>query len=216
MNSCIRIVKEDNSKPYLFYEQSGYWNVEFIAKKSGASGYIVQEVMIINTTTIPDIDERVHYYEAWRVVNGKCVDEDDVPDDTFRCGFEEIKHWMLEKSLGKAGEVKYLCKIYWVDESDNHFKIVNSWKEREVRYAAKLKSILVANCTEFLDVDPVCEREPFIHKVDFVDKEIIKEFVNLQRVKSAKDRDAEIAYQEKILRTRMQSLGIPTDDLEIK
>ena len=23
MNSCIRIVKEDNSKPYLFYEQSG-------------------------------------------------------------------------------------------------------------------------------------------------------------------------------------------------
>ena len=46
--------------------------------------------------------------------------------------------------------------------------------------------------------------------------QVIKEFVNLQRVKSAKDRDAEIAYQEKILRARMQSLGIPTDDLEIK
>lgn len=46
--------------------------------------------------------------------------------------------------------------------------------------------------------------------------QVIKEFVNLQRVKSAKDRDAEIEYQEKILKTRMQSLGIPTEDLEIK
>lgn len=46
--------------------------------------------------------------------------------------------------------------------------------------------------------------------------QVIKEFVNLQRVKSAKDRDQEIAYQERILKTRMQSLGIPTEDLEIK
>lgn len=46
--------------------------------------------------------------------------------------------------------------------------------------------------------------------------QVIKEFVNLQRVKTAKDRDAEIAYQEKVLRARMQSLGIATEDLEIK
>lgn len=46
--------------------------------------------------------------------------------------------------------------------------------------------------------------------------QVIKEFVNLQRVKAAEDRDAEIAYQEKVLRTRMQSLGIATEDLEIK
>lgn len=54
---------------------------------------------------------------------------------------------------------------------------------------------------------------------DMNDKElrdqIIKEFVNLQRIKSAKDKDAEIAYQEKVLKTRMQSFGIPTEDLEI-
>lgn len=46
--------------------------------------------------------------------------------------------------------------------------------------------------------------------------QVIKEFVNLQRVKTAVDRDAEIAYQEKVLKARMQSLGISTEDLEIK
>jgi len=46
--------------------------------------------------------------------------------------------------------------------------------------------------------------------------QIIKEFVNLQRVKSAVNRDEEIAYQEKVLRARMQTFGIATEDLEIK
>ena len=44
----------------------------------------------------------------------------------------------------------------------------------------------------------------------------IKEFVNLQRVKNATDKDKEIAYQEKVLKARLQALGIPTEDLEIK
>ena len=45
--------------------------------------------------------------------------------------------------------------------------------------------------------------------------QIIKEYVNLQRVKSALDRDAEIAYQERVLKARMQSLGIATESLEL-
>lgn len=45
--------------------------------------------------------------------------------------------------------------------------------------------------------------------------QVIKEFVNLQRLKAAKDKEAEIAYQEKVLKVRMQSLGIPTEDLEL-
>jgi len=44
----------------------------------------------------------------------------------------------------------------------------------------------------------------------------IREFVNLQRVKAAPDKDAEIAYQEKVLKARLASLGVPTDELEIK
>ncbi|MCD7842991.1 MAG: hypothetical protein LUG56_11035 [Lachnospiraceae bacterium] len=44
--------------------------------------------------------------------------------------------------------------------------------------------------------------------------QIIREYVNLQRLKNAEDRDKELAYQEKILKARLQSLGIPTEELE--
>lgn len=46
--------------------------------------------------------------------------------------------------------------------------------------------------------------------------QVIKEFVNLQRVKTAADRDAEIAYQENVLKTRMRFLGIATENLELR
>ncbi len=45
--------------------------------------------------------------------------------------------------------------------------------------------------------------------------QVIREYVNLQRLKSAENRDKELAYQEKILKTRLQSLGIPTEDLDL-
>lgn len=44
----------------------------------------------------------------------------------------------------------------------------------------------------------------------------IKEFVNLQRIKNAEDKEKELNYQEKILKARLQALGVPTEDLEIK
>lgn len=46
--------------------------------------------------------------------------------------------------------------------------------------------------------------------------QVIKEFVNLQRIKAAPDKEQEIKYQENVLKVRMQSLGIPTDELEMK
>lgn len=46
--------------------------------------------------------------------------------------------------------------------------------------------------------------------------QVIREFVNLQRIKAAQDKASEIEYQENVLRVRMQALGIPTDNLEIK
>lgn len=47
-------------------------------------------------------------------------------------------------------------------------------------------------------------------------EQAIREFVNLQRLKTATDREKEIAYQEKILRARLQAFGIPTEVLELK
>ena len=46
-------------------------------------------------------------------------------------------------------------------------------------------------------------------------EQAIKEFVNLQRVKKADDKEKEIEYQEKILRARLRTLGISTEDLEL-
>ena len=46
--------------------------------------------------------------------------------------------------------------------------------------------------------------------------QVVQEFVNLQRIKSAQDRETEIAYQDAVLRVRMQMLGIPADRLEIQ
>lgn len=46
-------------------------------------------------------------------------------------------------------------------------------------------------------------------------EQAIKEFVNLQRLKAAENKDKEIEYQEKVLKARLQALGIPTEDLEL-
>lgn len=47
-------------------------------------------------------------------------------------------------------------------------------------------------------------------------EQAIKEFVNIQRLKAAEDINKELEYQERILKVRLQALGIPTEDLEIK
>ena len=47
-------------------------------------------------------------------------------------------------------------------------------------------------------------------------EQAIKEFVNIQRLKAAEDINKELEYQERILKARLQALGIPTENLEIK
>lgn len=42
----------------------------------------------------------------------------------------------------------------------------------------------------------------------------IREYVNIQRIKHAVDKDKELEYQEKVLKARLQSLGVPTEDLD--
>lgn len=47
-------------------------------------------------------------------------------------------------------------------------------------------------------------------------EQAIREFVNLQRLKAATDKEKEIAYQERVLRAKLQAFGIPTEELELK
>ena len=47
-------------------------------------------------------------------------------------------------------------------------------------------------------------------------RNLINSFANLQRIKSAQDRDAEIEYQLSIVKAQLEAMGIPTEPLEIK
>ena len=44
----------------------------------------------------------------------------------------------------------------------------------------------------------------------------IREYVNIQRIKYAENKDKELEYQEKVLKARLQSLGVPTEDLDFR
>lgn len=41
----------------------------------------------------------------------------------------------------------------------------------------------------------------------------IREYVNIQRLKNAPDKEKELDYQEKILKARLQALGVVTEEL---
>jgi hypothetical protein len=168
-NELFEITEEDNLKPYMFYRQAGYWNVENIAQESNASGYIVQEVETCCTFEFEGIKQHLHYLEAWRVVNGQTEDyEEDNPDDILRCGVDGAEKYCIKASFGKRGYMVYKTKVYWIAEEDSLFEIVDGWKERTVKEAAKLKSVLFEECVEFQRRGPVGKRI-FIHLVDFCD-----------------------------------------------
>lgn len=46
-------------------------------------------------------------------------------------------------------------------------------------------------------------------------KDLINSFANLQRIKTAPDRDAEIDYQLLVVKAQLEAMGIPTEQLEI-
>ncbi len=43
---------------------------------------------------------------------------------------------------------------------------------------------------------------------DELKDEVIRSYVDLQRIKNANDKDKEIAYQERVLEIRLQQLGV--------
>ena len=54
--------------------------------------------------------------------------------------------------------------------------------------------------------------------MDMTEKELkdqtIREYVNIQRIIHAENKEKELEYQEKVLKARLQSLGVPTEDLD--
>lgn len=54
--------------------------------------------------------------------------------------------------------------------------------------------------------------------MDMTERELkdqtIREYVNIQRIIHAENKEKELEYQEKVLKARLQSLGVPTEDLD--
>lgn len=44
---------------------------------------------------------------------------------------------------------------------------------------------------------------------------LIDAYTNLQRIKAAQDRDKEIAYQLKVVKAKLDTLGVVTEDLDL-
>jgi hypothetical protein len=168
------VLYNDNQRKYAYFNFSIKWKVSDITKSISSNGYIVQKVTCTNSSSISGI-ELEPYYEAWKVINGKCIKATACePDDVFEWGSLSFIQLQIGNSLGKSGEIIYKTQVYWIDERDSLYKTVDLWKEGTVYAAGNLKSCYVVDCCAFDSKRPVFVRPDFIHYVDFTDSEIIK------------------------------------------
>lgn len=58
------------------------------------------------------------------------------------------------------------------------------------------------------EVDAMTEKEQMTMLID--------NYTDLQRIKSAADKDKEIEYQIKVVKAKLEALGVVTEDLEIR
>ena len=140
-NKCYRLAEKDYMN-FDGYQHRIFWNVEAIANKPKACGYIVQKVDA-NTTSPQIIMEKRPYYEAWHVVDGS----------TGNSGYDD-QFWA--QWLDKGGKATYQTKVYWIDKEDELYSIVNGWKRGMVKMACDLPSAY-----EFHEIEsrtPVCTR----------------------------------------------------------
>lgn len=196
MNSDIFIITHEvNDSPYLFYLHEGYWNVEKITNSKNASGYIVQEVHITNDSGIDELPVKVDYFEAWRVISGKVEDfEVDNPDDSFKFGMEGMEEYLIKISMGHKGIIKYNTYVYWIEENDELFYLVDSWKPRTIKQAGKLKSATFDDYSDVFNLTIIGERR-FEHEVSFDDGNCIKDALIKLYEKRLKGKDEYIRYE---------------------
>lgn len=168
-NNCL-------DKPYACFHYGVRWKPDIISGKGGANGYIVQKVSIEAPSFLTGFHEK-EYFEAWRVVNGCVVYENDVDnleDDIFSYPEDGIA-----ESINKAGRVIYHAKVYWIDETTPAFEEVDKWKKGTVIQAGTLKSSLNFVLSDGLKN---FDREDFVYDFSFTDIEVIKRvFIKIGR-----------------------------------
>lgn len=145
------------------------WNVAQITKGSIDDGFIVQKFSRILTphNILPVKDYcNISYFEAWSVINGKInYDANDVEcDDRFCIGNSVNTSDEFFYSLGTKGRYKFLGEVFWIPSDSMLFSIIDKWEIKGVKQAGNLKS--AEEFDEIKGVQPLFEREPFIHSWD--------------------------------------------------
>lgn len=164
-----------NNKKFSYCCLKIKWIIPNIVKDRENNGFIVQKVKFVNTTGIEKYEKQIEYYEAWKVKNFKIIEEDEniEEDDCFCISSKYLIFDSIKESLGKVGEFIFESEIFWINKSDKRYFEIDTWKRNGVKMAGKLKSILVEEYDGLYGCIPICKRPDFIHKVNFVDEELI-------------------------------------------
>lgn len=185
MKECCIEHLNKNDRPYASYCLRIEWIVENIIYGECQDGYIVQKVKISNDTGVSGIENK-EYYEAWKVVSGKCEKNNNENYDDEYLGYFESKHSYegipdpvvmgIVNSIGKVGEIIYSAEVFWISKQDYVYEIVEDWTPGKVPEANQLKSEYVNECPEFSKHKPKFsnKRDDFVHIVEFNDEKVIK------------------------------------------
>lgn len=145
---------------YLFTDDlKGYdfrinWNVDKIAKKSNANGYIVQKIRT-EIIGLDGLEREQPYYEAWKVQDGNCEKGKYDYDDRY------ILDSVFYGFINTSGKITYYSEVYWIDKENELYNAVDNWETSYLVCAGELKSILVDDCQELKNVEPVFIRPQF-------------------------------------------------------
>ncbi len=176
MEKIIDCVKPDKHSAYMACAQYGDWIPQAFSDHLDEA-FIVQEIYL--EIEIDGISEISHYYEAWNVKNGVCEkDSDQDSQDLFCIGHPMDDRDALKKSIGHRGSVTFTPKVFLVKEGSSLYYEIQFWPTNIVREANGLRSCYytdelakkVNGYQEFF-------REPFKHKWEFKDPDIIYEVV---------------------------------------
>lgn len=173
-NNYYTIIKETHKEFWSFDLQID-WNVTEISGGSNANGYIVQHFRRTACPSQPLLED-VDYYEAWKVVNGRCLKEKrQICDDEFTVGCPFNSSEDIHHSLGTAGSFILQGDVFWIPKNSSLYVIVDNWSEHEVKCANGLKAAF-----SFPDLTEdyfVFSRPVFKHEWNFVDVDIVDHVV---------------------------------------
>ena len=172
------------------------WDMKGLSIEEGENAFIVQKLRIEQTRDGEPYRQELHYFEAWKVKNGKIQDSGNQCDDMFAIGrdIEFLDKDLIKDSIGHKGSVIFTPKVYVVRENSELYSQIEGWPNDKIQEANGLRAVLYTEETEKeFEGTSVFEREVFRHDWQFDDSEVISRIM-LEHCKKVKSKKEEIEY----------------------